>query len=74
MKWVCSRLVGLPLIAVLLTKTATAVARVVFSPGYGGSDLYMTLEDEKAVPKDCIRLNLPIGRKFLAIRVERALC
>jgi len=54
-------------ITVLLIKKGETTAPVVFSPGYGGSDLYLTFVDEDAVPDDCITLNLPIGRKFLAI-------
>ena len=42
-------------------------APVIFSPGYGGSDLYMIIKDDESVPAPCVGLGLPVGRSFLAM-------
>lgn len=52
---------------------AQALTPVIFAPGYGGSNLYVTIEAIEDVPPACVEFNLPVGRAFMAIPASEGL-
>lgn len=55
------------LLTLLALVSVQAKVPVIFAPGYGGSDIYLTFDSEQSIPAACAGLDLPVGKPFLAI-------